>query len=149
MHLTIQILWTVSLPSAHGHKMPKGKKGLSAEQQAELKEAFDLFDADKSGQIDVRARSRGPFASIFCARMIVDMIADVRAACALWQFKELKAAFKALGFDTPKEEIRKMLADVDTDGSGTIEFPEFLQMMTGTSTRIASLPPPLNLMNLT
>ena len=27
-----------------------------------------------------------------------------------------------------------MLADVDTDGSGTIEFPEFLQMMTGTST---------------
>ena len=115
--------------------MPKGKKGLSAEQQAELKEAFDLFDADKSGQIDVRARSRGPFASIFCARMIVDMIADVRAACALWQFKELKAAFKALGFDTPKEEIRKMLADVDTDGSGTIEFPEFLQMMTGTSTR--------------
>ena len=129
--------------------MPKGKKGLSAEQQAELKEAFDLFDADNSGQIDVRARSRGPFASMFCAPMIVDMIADVRAACALWQFKELKAAFKALGFDTPKEEIRKMLADVDTDGSGTIEFPEFLQMMTGTSTRIASLPPPLNLMNLT
>ena len=38
--------------------MAKGKKGLSAEQQAELKEAFDLFDADKSGQIDVRARSR-------------------------------------------------------------------------------------------
>ena len=25
-----------------------------------------------------------------------------------------------------------MLADVDSDGSGTIEFPEFLQMMTGT-----------------
>ena len=149
MHLTIQILWTVSLPVHTRHKMPKGKKGLSAEQQAELKEAFDLFDADKSGQIDVRARSRGPFASLFCSRMIVDMIADVRAACALWQFKELKAAFKALGFDTPKEEIRKMLADVDTDGSGTIEFPEFLQMMTGTSTRIASLPPPLNLMNLT
>jgi hypothetical protein len=42
--------------------MAKGKKGLSAEQQAELKEAFDLFDADKSGQIDVRARARGPCA---------------------------------------------------------------------------------------
>ena len=51
--------------SENGFAMPKGKKGLSAEQQAELKEAFDLFDADKSGQIDVRARSRGPFASIF------------------------------------------------------------------------------------
>ena len=127
--------------------MAKGKKGLSAEQQAELKEAFDLFDADKSGQIDVRARSRSLRTITF--RGVLDVIADMRAACALWQFKELKAAFKALGFDTPKEEIRKMLADVDTDGSGTIEFPEFLQMMTGTSTRIASLPPPLNLMNLT
>lgn len=124
--------------------MAKGKKGLSAEQQAELKEAFDLFDADKSGQIDVRARSRSLRTITFLhfswrARMM-DVIADMRAACALWQFKELKAAFKALGFDTPKEEIRKMLADVDTDGSGTIEFPEFLQMMTGTSTR--TLPPP-------
>lgn len=69
---------------------------------------------------------------------MMHVIADMRAACALWQFKELKAAFKALGFDTPKEEIRKMLADVDTDGSGTIEFPEFLQMMTGTSTRTLS-----------
>ena len=73
--------------------MPAGRqqKGLTEEQQAELKEAFDLFDADKSGQID---------------------------------FKELKAAFKALGFQIPKEELRKMFNDVDTDGSGEIEFPE-------------------------
>jgi Ca2+-binding EF-hand superfamily protein len=120
--------------------MAKGKKGLSAEQQAELKEAFDLFDADKSGQIDVRARSRSMRKHFSWRARMMDVIADMRAACALWQFKELKAAFKALGFDTPKEEIRKMLADVDTDGSGTIEFPEFLQMMTGTSTR--TLPPP-------
>ena len=35
-----------------------GFVGSRREQQAELKEAFDLFDADKSGQIDVRARSR-------------------------------------------------------------------------------------------
>ena len=73
--------------------MPKGmqQRGLTEEQQAELKEAFDLFDADKSGQIDV---------------------------------KELKAAFKALGFQVPKEELRKMFNDVDSDGSGEIEFPE-------------------------
>ena len=73
--------------------MPKGmmQRGLTEEQQQELKEAFDLFDADKSGQID---------------------------------FKELKAAFKALGFQVPKEELKKMFNDVDTDGSGEIEFPE-------------------------
>merc|ERR1712224_773085 len=28
-----------------------------------------------------------------------------------------------------KEEIQKMISDVDDDGSGTIEFNEFLQMM--------------------
>lgn len=39
-------------------RMVAKKKGLSAEQQAELQEAFNLFDADKSGQIDVRACGR-------------------------------------------------------------------------------------------
>merc|ERR1711865_1363139 len=29
-----------------------------------------------------------------------------------------------------KEEIQKMIADVDDDGSGTIEYEEFLKMMT-------------------
>ena len=28
------------------------------------------------------------------------------------------------------EEIRKMIADVDKDGSGVIDFPDFLDMMT-------------------
>merc|ERR1712006_72094 len=29
------------------------------------------------------------------------------------------------------EELKKMVADVDNDGNGTIEFGEFLEMMTG------------------
>jgi len=35
-----------------------------------------------------------------------------------------------LGFEPKKEEIKKMIADIDKDGSGTIDFEEFLQMMT-------------------
>jgi len=46
-------------------------------------------------------------------------------------YRELKAAMKALGFDVKKDELKKMIADVDADGSGNIEFPEFLDMMTG------------------
>merc|ERR1712185_877700 len=38
-------------------------------------------------------------------------------------------AMRALGFEPKKEEIQKMISDVDDDGSGTIEFNEFLQMM--------------------
>jgi Ca2+-binding EF-hand superfamily protein len=44
--------------------------------------------------------------------------------------RELKAAIKALGMDVSAEELKKMVGDVDKDGNGTIEFPEFLAMMT-------------------
>ena len=76
----------------------KKKGGLSEEQLDEVREAFGLFDADASGEIDVR---------------------------------ELKAAMRSLGFEVKNEELKKMVADVDTDGSGMIEFGEFLEMMTG------------------
>ena len=46
-------------------------------------------------------------------------------------FRELKAAMRALGFEVKKDELRKMITDIDADGSGSIEFPEFLEMMTG------------------
>ena len=44
--------------------------------------------------------------------------------------KELKVAMRALGFEPKREEIKKMIADVDKDGSGVIDYPEFLDMMT-------------------
>merc|ERR1719161_2888437 len=75
----------------------KKQKELTDEQKQEIKEAFDLFDTDGSGNIDS---------------------------------KELKVAMLALGFEPKKEEIQKMISDVDDDGSGTIEYEEFLKMMT-------------------
>lgn len=38
---------------------------------------------------------------------------------------------RALGFQVKKEEIRKMILDVDNDGSGAVDFNEFLEMMQG------------------
>ena len=40
--------------------------------------------------------------------------------------KELKVAMRALGFEPKREEMQKMMALVDTDGSGSVEFDEFL-----------------------
>jgi centrin-1 len=37
---------------------------------------------------------------------------------------------RALGFEATKEELRKLVAQVDKDGSGTVDFTEFLGMMT-------------------
>merc|ERR1711988_715202 len=44
--------------------------------------------------------------------------------------KELKVAMRALGFEPKKDEIHKMIADVDDSGDGEIDFDEFLKMMT-------------------
>ena len=36
---------------------------------------------------------------------------------------------RALGFKPKKEEVKKMIADIDKDNSGTIDFNECLDMM--------------------
>merc|ERR1712086_744075 len=85
--------------SRRGNPKKKAKGGgLTDEQVEEIREAFNLFDADQSGAIDVR---------------------------------ELKAAMRALGFEVKKEELKKMISDIDNDGNGDIDFNEFLDMMTG------------------
>merc|ERR1711934_495533 len=80
-------------------------KALTEEQVEECREAFEMFDIDRSGSIDVR---------------------------------ELKAAIKALGMDVSADELKKMVGDVDKDGNGTIEFAEFLGMMTAKMSNTAT-----------
>lgn len=36
---------------------------------------------------------------------------------------------RALGFDPTKEEIKKMMNEVDKEGTGSIDFNEFLELM--------------------
>lgn len=45
--------------------------------------------------------------------------------------KELKAAMQSLGFEAKNQTIYQMIGDIDKDGSGSIDFEEFLDMMTG------------------
>ena len=73
------------------------RPGLSADEIEEIKEAFDIFDVDRSGAISVQ---------------------------------ELLNAMRSLGFDTKNPAIFQMIADMDEDGNGEIEFEEFLDMMT-------------------
>jgi len=44
--------------------------------------------------------------------------------------KELKVAMRALGFEPKKEEVQKMIAEVDVDGSGRIHYEDFAKLMT-------------------
>ena len=44
--------------------------------------------------------------------------------------KELKLAMRALGFQPKVEELKAMIAEIDKNGNGVIDFPEFLNLMT-------------------
>ena len=44
--------------------------------------------------------------------------------------KELKAAMQSLGFEAKNQTIYQMIGDIDKDNDGSIDFEEFLDMMT-------------------
>ncbi len=37
---------------------------------------------------------------------------------------------RALGFEPKKEEVKRMIAEVDREGKGAVEYGDFLELMT-------------------
>merc|ERR1711959_39764 len=74
------------------------RPGLKQDEIEEIKEAFDLFDTDQSGEIDL---------------------------------KELKAAMQSLGYESKNDTIFTMLNELDKDGNASLDFEEFLELMSG------------------
>ena len=85
------------------------KQELTVQQSAEIKEAFDLFDASGSGMINLQ---------------------------------DLKVALRALGFEPAKQEIKRLINDLnkqnqqtrevdrEKEGTVTIDFSDFKNIMT-------------------
>jgi Ca2+-binding EF-hand superfamily protein len=42
------------------------------------------------------------------------------------QLDELECALRTLGIEADEEELSKMIRDIDADGSGSVDFGEFL-----------------------
>ena len=97
-------------PGKKKAKVKGYKQELTDAQKAEVKEAFNLFDANGTGIIEV---------------------------------KELKVALRALGFEPQKEEIKRLISDLnntnsnrdrdrekDKEGQVTIDYNDFLDIMT-------------------
>lgn len=127
---------------------PGDKKGakfeLTEEQKQEIREAFDLFDTDASGTIDakeLKVRGWRPhrlvcgFRSQRRTASLLRKCWRIRPALARFMLLNLQVAMRALGFEPKKEEIKKMISDIDKDGNGTIDFSEFLEMMTAKMVR--------------
>ncbi len=86
--------------------------------------------AQKSNEFDARQFER-PGLSADEVEEIKEAfdIFDVDQSGAI-SVSELLNAMRSLGFDTKNPAIFKMISDMDEDGSGEIEFDEFLDMMT-------------------
>ena len=76
---------------------------LNEEQIAEFKEAFALFDKNGDGSITTKV--------------------------LLNRIQELGTVMRSLGQNPTEAELHDMINEVDANGNGTIDFPEFLSLM--------------------
>ena len=83
-------------------------------QTAEFREAFEEFDkvCDKE----------------WMWKWEVSRLYDQDGSGAI-SSKELLGVMRAMGQNPTEDELNNMVMEVDLDGNGTIEFPEFLEMM--------------------
>ncbi|KAK2162458.1 hypothetical protein LSH36_98g03025 [Paralvinella palmiformis] len=70
-------------------------------------------------------------------RLTDEQIAEIHEAFQLFDkdgsgvisTKELGMAMRSLGQNPTEDQLMAMINEVDVDGSGTVDFPEFVQMM--------------------
>merc|ERR1711903_1033 len=127
----------------------KSKGGLTEEQIEEIREAFNLFDADNSGAIDVRELKAAMRALGFevkkeeLKKMIngkmgeKDTREDIEKVFKLFDddntgkisLRNLRRVAQELGENIDEEELQDMINQADRDGDGEINVDEFYRIM--------------------
>ncbi|KAI2649789.1 Troponin C, skeletal muscle [Labeo rohita] len=121
------------------------KEDQAGKTEEELSECFRVFDKNQDGFID-----REEFGEILRATgeptdaqqearsyLSEEMLAEFKAAFDMFDTdgggdistKELGTVMRMLGQNPTREELEEIIEEVDEDGSGSIDFEEFLVMM--------------------
>nr|UKO95430.1 troponin c [Demodex canis] len=107
-------------------------------EESDLQQLIIEIDADGSGQLEF-----DEFLTL-TARFLVEedaeaMQEELREAFRLYdkegngyiKTSDLREISRALDDKLTADELDEMIAEIDTDGSGTVDFDEFMEMMTG------------------
>merc|ERR1711904_662290 len=105
------------------------KHGLTQDQVEEIKEAFDLFDTDGSGSIDVNElkvamKALGMDAKSEEIRKVIKLFDDDKTGTV--SFKNLKRVCQELGENMADNELKEMMDWADKDGDGVLNEDEFI-----------------------
>ncbi|POI36004.1 hypothetical protein CIB84_000244 [Bambusicola thoracicus] len=147
-----------SLGAASQRKKSSPKPELTEEQKQEIREAFDLFDTDGTGNIDVKELKVAMRALGFepkkeeIKKMISDIDKEGTGKISFNDFlvvmtqkmaekdskEEILKAFKLFDDDETgkisfKNLKREMIDEADRDGDGEVNEQEFLRIMKKTS----------------
>merc|ERR1712100_287185 len=127
---------------------PYNIPGMTEAEVEEIREAFNYFDKDGSGTIDVNELKQAMQELGFEAknqtvyRMIQDLDKDgpedIKKIFRLFDddstgkisLKNLRRVAHELGEDLSDEQLRDMIARADMDGDGEINEEEFIRVMT-------------------
>lgn len=107
-------------------------------EEKELQALIKEIDADGSGEVEF-----DEFLTL-TAKFLVEedteaMQEELREAFRMYdkesngyiQTSALREILRALDDKLTNDELDEMIAEIDTDGSGTVDFDEFMEMMTG------------------
>merc|ERR1712216_855291 len=109
-----------------GRKSAKKKGGLSEEQMEEIREAFNLFDGDQSGAIDVRELKAAMRALGFevkneeLKKMVSDVDNDGNGTFEFQEFLQMMTG--KMGEKDSREDIEKVFKLFDDDNTNKISF---------------------------
>ncbi|RIB17372.1 hypothetical protein C2G38_2037795 [Gigaspora rosea] len=153
--------FSASTSSRGSSKRKKRKTGskLTLEQEEEIREAFNLFDPDGTGVMDVKdlkvaihalgfePKDEGfinevdhhengtinfeTFLAIVETKMIFNLFDD--DATGKITFKNLKRVAKELGEDITDDQLREMIEEADLNGDGGVDQDEFIRLLAKTN----------------
>jgi len=104
----------------------------------DLAALIDDIDEDGSGELEFEEFAA--LASRFVSEEDQEAIQqELREAFRLYDkegngyinVSDLRDILRALDDNLAEDEVDEMIAEIDTDGSGTVDFDEFMEMMTG------------------